>query len=205
MRISLLAIVLVGALAPPASAGSDDSSERANISVSTAFVMGSFKIADNHGFQAPGGHFDLGFRVRRWRLAAEAQLGLWSKPDDDPSTYHGGGMRRLGMALQWSFKELLVPPHSGRPKASRFHGYVELGLGRHSVETDLLSVARNDLMLGIGIAPELRLGPALLGGTFGVRMLISRAPTTTIARGATASDPSLDVAMLYVFGLRFGH
>lgn len=202
MRSPALALVIIGALASPAAAEYD---EHSNITLTTAFVMGSFKVADTHGFEAPGGHFDLGFRVRRWRLAAEAEFGLWSRPDDDPTADASGGFRRLGMALQWSFKDLLVPANTNRPSPSHFHGYLEVGLGRQHVDSDLGSFGRNDVMLGLGMAPELRLGPAILGADFGVRVLISRAPTTTIARGTTTNEPSLDVALLYVFGLRFGH
>lgn len=201
MRSALLALAVVGALAPAAAADDDP---RSNITLTTAFAMGSFEIGDVHGFQAPGGHFDLGFRVRRWRLAAEAGFGLWSNPQAvEPS--ERGSFRRLGMALQWSFKDLLVPANASRPKTSHFHGYLEVGVGRQHVDGDLGSFGRNDVMLGLGISPELRLGPAVLGGDFGVRVLISRAPVTTIARGEIATSPSLDVALLYVFGLRFGH
>lgn len=201
MRTALLAVAVVGALASAAAAEDDTS----NITMTTAFAMGSFKVADTHGFAAPGGHFDLGFRVRRWRLAAEAEFGPWFDNDKSGDVSRGGSFGRLGMALQWSFKDLLVPPNDNRPKAAHFIGYVEAGLGRQHVDGDFGTFGRNDVMLGMGMTPELRLGPAVFGADFGVRVLISRAPVTTIARGSSSSEPGLDVALLYVLGLRFGH
>ncbi len=199
-RHAVFALLLVGALAPTAAADGGT-----GITVTTAFMMGSFKVADTHGFQAPGAHVDLGFRVRRWRLAAEIETGLWSEPHTMTEEYTSGGFSRLGMALQWAWKDLEIPLREGRP-SGHFRGFVEVGLGRQHIGTDLGEVSRNDVMLGLGMSPDLRIGKVLFGATFDVRMLISRAPTTTIARGATInSDPSLDVALLYVFGMRFGH
>lgn len=209
MRTVLLTLVTVGALAAPAAAD-----EGTGITVSTQFQLGSVKLGDMHGLLAPGGHFDLGFRVRRWRLAAELDTGLWSEAHPAGETmYLSGGFTRAGMALQWDWKDLEM--RSGDNKPVHFRGYVEVGLGRQVIdrhvrtpagEVALGEVARNDIMLGIGMAPELRLGPALFGASFGVRMLIARAPQTTLARGGDASsERSLDVALLYVFGLRFGH
>jgi hypothetical protein len=196
---SLLVLATLGALATPATA--DDGT---GITATTSFMMGSFQIADSHGMQVPGGHFDLGFRVRRWRLAAELERGLWSIAREESAPYHGGAFTRLGVAIQWAWKELELPERVGKP-TGRFRGFVEVGLGRHHVETDHLEVTRNDAMLGLGMSADLKLGKVLLGGVFGVRMLISREPQTTIARGMSSRDRELDLALLYVFGFRFGH
>ncbi len=196
----LLALALVATLASTASADGGT-----GITVTTSFMMGSFKVADTHGFQAPGAHVDLGFRVRRWRLAAEAQTGLWSEPHEPSEMYRSGGFTRLGMALQWAWKDLEIPLREGRPDG-HFRGFVEVGLGRQHVDGAIGEISRNDVMFGVGMSPDLRIGKVLFGASFGVRMLIARAPTMTIARGASSSsEPSLDVALLYVFGLRFGH
>ncbi len=197
----LFALALVATLASTASADGGT-----GITVTTSFMMGSFKVADTHGFQAPGAHVDLGFRVRRWRLAAELETGMWSEPHESiAEAYLSGGFTRLGMALQWAWKDLEIPLREGRPDG-HFRAFVEVGLGRQHVDGDLGEISRNDVMLGVGMSPDLRIGKVLIGASFGVRMLIARAPTTTLARGApSSSDPSLDVALLYVFGLRFGH
>jgi hypothetical protein len=196
---AFLVLATVLTLAAPASADSGT-----GITATTSFMLGSFQIGDSHGFQAPGGHFDVGFRVRRWRLAAELDRGLWSEPRASMSPDHSGGFSRLGMSLQWAWKELERPAREHKPDV-RFRGFVELGLGRQHVTTPLIDIARNDMMVGLGVSTDMAFGKALFGAVFGVRMLISREPQTTIARGMSQSDRSFDLALLYVFGLRFGH
>lgn len=198
MRVSLAVLILA---CNAATAAADDG----GITVTTSFVMGSLEVGHTHGMLAPAGHLDLGFRVRRWRLAAEAQSGLWSEPHEPDVPYTSGRLTRVGMALQWTWKDLALPRRTGKPDAT-FRGFVEVGLGRQHVETELGEVSRNDVMLGLGMSPELKFGNILFGATFGVRLVVARAPTTTIARGESTmtSQPALDTALLYVFGVRFG-
>ncbi|MFN0247472.1 MAG: hypothetical protein ACKV2T_11350 [Kofleriaceae bacterium] len=199
MRVVLLALATVGALAAPATADGGT-----GITVTTSFMSGSLQIGDSHGMQVPGMHFDLGFRVRRWRLAAELEHGVWSESRDNASPAHTGGFTRLGMALQWAWRDLELPVREGKP-SGHFRGFAEVGLGQQRVETDVFDIARNDVMLGVGVSADVKLRKVLFGAVFGVRMLISREPQTAIARGMSSSNRSLDVALLYVFGLRFGH
>lgn len=201
MRSALLALIVVGALAPPAAADDED----AAITVTTSFALGSMKIGDAHTYQAPGSFFDLGFRVRRWRLAAEAQTGMWSEVTGGEDNDNSGGFTRLGMALRFNWRDLEMSP-AGRPHMN-FRGFVEVGLGRQYLDGPGFDLSRNDIMLGVGVAPEFKFkGRFRFGATFGIRMLVSRAPVTTIARGscASCSDPGHDLALLYVFGFTWG-
>jgi hypothetical protein len=202
----LLALAVVGALAPIAVAD-DAYVDHGSISLSSNFNFGSFKVADVHYLAAPGGQFDLGFRVRRWRLAAELATGNLTQPSDDLEPHASGSFTRAGVAVRWAFKDLFVQGTDNRPSVS-FRGFVEAGLGRQHVQTDTLDFGRNDIMLGLGTAPEIHAGRWLLfGATFGARMLISRAPSTSIARTTTTSSPDrpIDIALLFVFGFTFGH
>jgi hypothetical protein len=203
MRVppALLAFALVGALSVSARADVD---ERGGITVGFGFAMGSFEIGDLHAFQAPAAHFDLGFRVRRWRLAAEADTGIWSAtPESDT---RDGGVSRVGMALRYAWMDRGYATNNDRPSA-QFRIFAEIGVGRQHIATDQMELGRNDLMLGVGTTPEMKLGPVLFGATFGLRMLISRAPATTIARGACTNcgDHSLDVALLSTLTVNLGH
>ena len=204
----LLALAVIGALAPAAAADDDEPEyvDHGAISVSTSGMFGSFKVADVHAFEAPGMHFDLGFRVRRWRLAAELETGLFNQPHEEMESFVSGGFTRAGVALRWAFKDLYRKGTQDRPSV-HFRGYVEAGLGRQHVATTDLDFGRNDIMLGLGMAPEIHAGWLLFGASFGVRMLISRAPATTIERsvGSSSSDRPLDVSLLYIFGFTFGH
>lgn len=207
-RLLVASLVLATAGAPTPAAAADD--EPGSITATTNFVLGAVSVGAVHGFLAPGGHFDVGFRVRRWRLAAEAQTGLWTTPAAPGEPSVSGSFRRVGMALRWTWKELVIERGARRP-AARFRGYVEAGLGREHARMPGVSIARGDVMLGFGVAPEVHLGRVLFGATFGIRALISRAPDDeVIARGTCAActpsgrDGGHDLALLYTMGFTFG-
>lgn len=205
MRLLAAAVVLAAA-GPPTPAAAAPADEPGSITATTNFTLGAVSVGDVHGFLAPGGHFDLGFRVRRWRLAAEAQTGLWSIERPPEAPYQGGSFGRYGMALRYAWKELGYEKAGHRP-AVRFRSYVELGVGRQRVRTDHASVARGDVMLGFGVAPEIRFGRGSFGASFGIRALVARAPDIdVIARGAcSACGPAgYDLALLYMMGITFG-
>jgi len=198
-----LALVVLGLLADPAAA---DDTDQGGITAAINFALGSAQVDDAHGFIAPGGHFDLGFRVRKLRLAAELETGLWSNqsvPQDEP---HTGSFRRFGVALRWNVLDLAIEKREHRP-ASNFRGYVEGGAGRQHIDAPGLAVSRYDVMLGMGVSPEIKLGPMLFGANFGIRIMISNAPNDSIARGVCSSctaSAGHDIALLYVLGFVVG-
>lgn len=209
MRSTLPRLALAFALAAPATPALADD-EYGAITATVDFMMGSAPVGDRHGFVAPGGHLDVGFGVRRWRLAAELDTGLWTEPTegaDDAVMSRSGSFRRYGMALRFRLKERELGG-SGRPRAA-LGMYVEAGLGRQRValpEPEAAVVTRGDLVLGLGT--ELVIGTRKrFGANFGVRTVIAREPEPgAAALGACAAcgRRGHDVAFLYVFGFRFG-
>ncbi len=200
---ALAALAMVGGLGIPTAAADDSPG---SITATVNFALGSSAVGDSPGFLAPGGHFDLGFRVRRWRLAAELDTALWSKlrqPDDLPVS---GSFVRAGVALRWSLLEMLAHARGERP-AVAYRIYVEAGLGRQRIEVPGIALSRNDVMIGLGVSPEISFGRALFGANFGMRVVIANAPEDQIARTAcmTCSPTGHhDLTLLYTFGFVFG-
>ncbi len=196
------ALVLAGVVAP--AAASDD--ERGSITATANFALGSSAVGDAPGVLAPGGHFDVGFRVRRWRLAAEVDTALWSNPKAPDDRPESGSFLRGGIALRWSALEMTTRPREGRPGGA-YRIYLEGGIGRQRIDAPGLALGRNDVMLGLGIAPELSFGRVLFGANFGLRVLIANAPDDQLARSVCADCRGTrrhDLTLLYVFGFTFG-
>ena len=206
MRCWVVTLLFVSTLGGASPTFADD--EHGAITGTANFMMSAAPVGDRHGLLAPGGHLDVGFGVRRWRLAAETDLGLWSEPteaDTEPAS-RSGSFRRLGMALRLRMKERRFGGE-GRPRAA-LGIYLETGLGqqRIALPEPTTTVTRSDVMLGLGT--DLIIGSrARFGGNFGVRALISREPEPEVEpRGlcARCGRRGYDVAFLYTFGFRFG-
>ena len=198
-----VALLTLGALASPAAAEGEG---RGSITTTVDFALGSSSAGDALGMLAPGGHFDLGFRVRRWRLAAELDTALWSNPAAPKDHPESGSFTRGGVALRWNLMDLASPAGDQRPGAA-YRIYVEGGLGRQRVHAPGITVARGDVMLGLGVAPELAFGRALFGANFGVRALISEAVDDQIARTVCEACRPVtrhDLTLMFVFGFTVG-
>ncbi|MDQ3369565.1 MAG: hypothetical protein M3680_29405 [Myxococcota bacterium] len=206
-----LVLALIGVLLPvaaPTVAAADDD-DPGSITTTLAFAVGSSSVGATDGVIAPGGHFDVGFRVRRWRLAAELDTALWSTQGLPDDVSESGSFVRGGVALRWHVMDEVTRKREHRPSAA-YRIYVEGGVGRQRVQAPGLDVARGDVMLGLGVAPEIALGSVLFGATFGLRVLIAHAPDAPgdrIAR-STCTDCTAgarhDVTLLYVLGITVG-
>lgn len=155
--------------------------ERLVVTGTAAFSFGAIDAGAHDGF-SPGGHFDVGVTLGKFRVAAELDAGLWSS-EDTPSgeVPEAGSYRRVGGALRYYFWDL--DPTNGRRKDNLLRLYVEGGIGRHAIETPSLEIARPDIAIGFGMQ-QVRFSPVTFGGTFGIRVLVSEAPPPHVAQVA---------------------
>lgn len=201
---ALLALLVGLAALPVAADASDD--PPGSITATVNFELGSSAAGGKAGFLAPGGHFDVGFRVRRWRLAAELDAALWSNQVASDALPESGSFRRGGMALRWTALEMTTPAGEFHPGAA-YRIFVEGGIGHQRIEAPGVAVGRNDVMIGLGIAPELSFGRVLFGTNFGVRALISSEPGDALARSSCTdcrASARHELTMLFSFGFTIG-
>jgi hypothetical protein len=200
MRFAFLVLLL----ATPAAARDLTITGEANIAV------GGVDVGFVDGFAAPVGHFNLGVSFRDLRVQGEADAGLWSTDEASEDRTMSGSFRRLGWAARYYWMNLDKGPH-------RLRLYVEGGFGKqwisakHWMNGQHIDVDRPDVAFGFGMAQEAHLGPAVLGGHFGIRVNVSGAPEpsalTTACRGSCEvmrSSRPYDVAVFVVIGMVLG-
>jgi hypothetical protein len=158
----------------------------AETSVSAALAMGVVGAGDVRGMVAPGGHFDLGVTVERFRLQGELDTAVWSYLPPEATSAISGRFRRAGVGLR------LIVARPGR-RTLRVPIFVEGGVGREYLRGPA-SLDRGDVEVGLGLAPTWRAGRARAGAIFGVRVLVAPAP----------DRPDHDVGIFFTWGLGFG-
>ncbi|MCX5745147.1 MAG: hypothetical protein NT062_21895, partial [Proteobacteria bacterium] len=169
------------------------------------FAVGSVDVGPVDGFAAPGGHFDVGAGWRNVRLQLELDAAMWTDEDApkvvDPTRPASGSYTRLGAGARYYWLQL---DGALRP-------YVEVGVGRQWIAATAAHVARNDVELGFGLTQEQPVGKFLVGGNFGLRVVLANPvdDATPLCRGTTGCGDRpavrhLDMALFYVFGFGFG-
>jgi hypothetical protein len=164
--------------------------ERLVVTGTAAFSLGAVDAGSHDGF-TPGGHFDLGATFGKFRIAGELDAGMWSNEDiPEDQAPEAGAYLRVGGSLRYYFWDLDVGNQTVKDSLLRL--YVEGGIGRQAIETPSLRVERPDLAIGFGMQQQIRFSSVTLGGTFGIRVLVSEAPppnTPNIACKGDACDP----------------
>ena len=179
--------------------------ERLVTTATATFSIGSIDAGTHDGF-SPGGHFDVGIGFWKLRFAGELDAGLWANEDAPDDMPESGSFHRGGAALRFYFMDLDVGPRD-EPGKSLLRLYTEAGLGKQTIDAPSYFISRNDVMLGFGMQQEAHFSKVTLGGTFGIRVLLSEAPAPGInCRGMcpTPMHRKHDIAMFFTMGLAFG-
>lgn len=166
------------------------------VTASLDFTVGSVDSGPVHGFIAPGGRFELGVAQGPLRLQAEFEGALWSL---EHRKTESGSWSRAGIALRWYWLNL----------GDGMRVYSEAGIGRHHLGLSEISVARNDVAVGVGLVEQISVGGWQLGVRMGVRALVMNPPGPQDALVCRGSCPMLanqnaDVGLMMVMGLEFG-
>jgi hypothetical protein len=172
------------------------------VSSTIDFTIGGGRGGGQHGFIAPGGHFDLGVGVGRWRAQAELDAGLWTRQPEDTDDPDDGGYHRVGLGVRYVW----LPAYFHGPGGFGWlNNYVQLGIGRDAVHTDTIAVSRSDVEIGFGMAQEAHFGHGVVGGNFGLRVVIAgdSSPAAVCAGAGGCPEPSGDPDVALFFDLGF--
>ena len=164
--------------------------------------FGSIDAGPHDGAAMPGGHFDLGVTLAKFRLAAEFDASVWMYEDAPDDTTESGTFTRLGGSLRYYFMDIDIAGENERFSLVRM--YVEAGAGKHTIDSSSVDVTRRDLSFGFGMQQQSEASGMTFGGKYGIRAVLAEAPAPALACRGACDARRLDVAVFFTMGFTVG-
>lgn len=176
--------------------------ERLVVTGTMSLSFGSVDAGPHDGYAMPGGHFDVGVTLSRFRVAAELDASAWVYEDAPDEMEESGSFTRLGGSLRYYFLDIDIA--GPQEEFSLMRMYMEAGLGRHTIDSASVDVTRRDVSFGIGTQQQSVLSGMTVGGRFGVRAVIADAPAQAVACRGACDARRRDIAVFFTMGFAVG-